>query len=132
MNALAIEWIEKAEGDFATAQRERRARTRPNYDAACFHAQQCAEKYLKALLAQHGAAFPKTHHLIDLLDLCLRHDPMLEPWRPTLLLLGPYGVRYRYPGESAERADALAAIRALNTFRAFMRTRLGVSPTSQL
>lgn len=37
MNPLTLEWIEKAEGDFATAQREQRARKMPNYDAVCFH-----------------------------------------------------------------------------------------------
>jgi HEPN domain-containing protein len=40
MNPLTLEWIEKAEGDFATAQRELRAHKLPNYDAVCFHAQQ--------------------------------------------------------------------------------------------
>lgn len=50
MKPLAREWVNKAEGDFATAAREMRARKSPNYDAACFHAQQCVEKYLKALL----------------------------------------------------------------------------------
>lgn len=44
MNDLTIEWIAKAEGDFASAGREYRARRNPNYDAACFHAQQVAEK----------------------------------------------------------------------------------------
>jgi HEPN domain-containing protein len=43
MHPLTIEWVEKAEGDFATAQREVHARKSPNYDAACFHAQQCAK-----------------------------------------------------------------------------------------
>ena len=47
MNPLIREWIEKAEGDFTTTRRELRARVSPNYDAACFHAQQVAEKYLK-------------------------------------------------------------------------------------
>ena len=50
MNELTVEWMEKAEGDYATAERELRARRRPNYDAVCFHAQQAAEKYLKAFL----------------------------------------------------------------------------------
>ena len=31
MNPLTLEWIEKAEGDFATAQRELRARKIQNY-----------------------------------------------------------------------------------------------------
>lgn len=50
MQPLTTEWINKAEGDLTTARRELRARTAPNYDAECFHAQQCAEKYMKALL----------------------------------------------------------------------------------
>lgn len=48
MNPLTLEWADKAEGDLFTAQREIRARVSPNYDAACFHSQQVAEKYLKA------------------------------------------------------------------------------------
>lgn len=47
MQAATSEWLEKAEGDYITSQREYRARKNPNFDAACFHAQQCAEKYLK-------------------------------------------------------------------------------------
>jgi HEPN domain-containing protein len=50
MTPLTREWIDKAEGDFATARREIRVRQAPNYDAVCFHAQQCVEKYLKARL----------------------------------------------------------------------------------
>jgi hypothetical protein len=40
MNSIVSEWVEKAEGDFQTAEREMRARKAPNYDAVCFHAQQ--------------------------------------------------------------------------------------------
>ena len=69
MNLLTLEWIEKAEGDFATAQRELRARKLPNYDAVCFRAQQCAEKYLKAMLQEAGIVFGKTHNLIILFEL---------------------------------------------------------------
>ena len=56
MNPLTSEWIEKAEGDLLTAEREYRARNRPNYDAVCFHAQQTAEKYLKAWLQEADKA----------------------------------------------------------------------------
>jgi HEPN domain-containing protein len=44
------EWVEKAEGDWHTACRELEVTKSANYDACCLHAQQCAEKYLKALL----------------------------------------------------------------------------------
>jgi HEPN domain-containing protein len=44
MKRAAREWIEKAEADFVSAGREYRARKQPNFDAACFFAQQCLEK----------------------------------------------------------------------------------------
>ena len=59
MQALTSEWVTKAEGDFVTARRELRARVLPNYDAACFHAAQCAEKYFKARLQEANIAFPQ-------------------------------------------------------------------------
>ena len=48
MKLITEEWVNKAEGDFATAQREIQVENMPNYDAVCFHSQQCLEKYLKA------------------------------------------------------------------------------------
>lgn len=71
MQQLTEEWIAKAEGDFATARRELAATNLPNYDAVCFHAQQCAEKYLKAFLQESGIAFPKIHDLAALLTSAL-------------------------------------------------------------
>jgi HEPN domain-containing protein len=62
------EWIEKAEGDFKVARREIQT-TDPVYEAVCFHAQQCAEKYLKALLEEQILVFRKTHDLVELIDL---------------------------------------------------------------
>ena len=47
MNDTVKEWIQKAEKDYATATRELAALEQPNYDAVCFHAQQCIEKLMK-------------------------------------------------------------------------------------
>jgi HEPN domain-containing protein len=52
MKPMTAEWVAKAEGDFAMVERESHARKNPNYDGVCFHAQQCAEKYLKARLCE--------------------------------------------------------------------------------
>jgi HEPN domain-containing protein len=52
MKPITQEWVNKAEADFATAQREIQVTKTPNYDAVCFHAQQCIEKYLKACLQE--------------------------------------------------------------------------------
>ena len=66
------EWIAKAEGDFTVACREMRARKSPNYDAVCFHCQQCVEKLMKGLLIHLGVTPPKTHMLLVL-------DELLRP-----------------------------------------------------
>ncbi len=110
MQPLTTEWVQKAEGDLTTAQRELRARLNPNYDAACFHAQQCAEKYLKALLQEAQIPFGKTHNLSLLLDLLPERHSGLELLRPTLAILNAYAVEYRYPGESAEKEIARQAV----------------------
>lgn len=65
-----------------SAGREYRARKQPNYDAACFFAQQCIEKYLKAHLTEAGVVFPRTHDLEALLDLSLSTKPLWEDFRP--------------------------------------------------
>ena len=124
MNELTAEWIAKAEGDYATAGRELRARRRPNYDAVCFHAQQTAEKYLKAFLQEKGVVFPKTHSLIELLQLVVPYDASFELQRDLLIRLERYAVRYRYPGESADQDEARAAFKSAQAVRKFIRQRL--------
>jgi HEPN domain-containing protein len=59
MNPLVAEWVAKAEGDYASAMREVRARKSPNYDSACFHTQQCIEKYLKGILQSKNIFLPR-------------------------------------------------------------------------
>lgn len=86
MNPITIEWIDKAEGDYNTAQRELRARKSPNYDAVCFHAQQTAEKYLKAVLQEHEVHVPKTHQLLDLLGLCRKFTVFMKLYIPIWLI----------------------------------------------
>lgn len=124
MNPLALEWITKADGDFATAQREIRARKAPNYDSACFHAQQTAEKYLKAFLQAHEQAPPRVHDLIELLALCFPLDPALSLLEIDLKSLNAYAVQFRYPGQSADRSDAREAVKSASRVRAHLRILL--------
>ena len=124
MKPLTNEWIQKAEGDFATAGRELRARSDPNYDAVCFHAQQTAEKYLKASLQEWGQPIPRTHNLIDLLALCLKADPTFAIIQPDLTLLNSYAVQFRYPGQTAEKPEAKAAYESAKAVRAFIKNKL--------
>jgi len=124
MNDLLAEWVSKAEGDYLVAQREFRVRRNPNYDAISFHCQQLVEKYIKAFLYQKKVDFPKTHNLIELLELCLPLDTSFELQRDLLLQLDRYGVRYRYPGISADKEDAQFALHAAKVLRSFLRAKL--------
>lgn len=126
MDELTTEWVAKAEGDYTTAGRELRARRAPNYDAVCFHAQQAAEKYLKAYLQQNRTNPPRTHSRIDLLELCIPLDSGFAFQRDLLLQLERYAVRYRYPGESADRDEARMTLRTVAKVRAFVRAKLDV------
>ena len=126
MNPLTVEWVDKAERDYLTAGREVRVRRRANWDAVCFHAQQSAEKYLKAFLHHHNITFPKTHDLIELLELCLSSDASFEFQRGALILLNRYAVSYRYPGASADKDEAKSAYNTIKSVRTFMRVKLGL------
>ena len=126
MNPITSEWIAKAEGDFAIVERESRARKNPSYDGICFHAQQCAEKYLKARLAEAGLGFSKIHDLTALLDLVVAIEPTWELSRVDLAFLSDFAVSFRYPGESADRESALDARRRCRQFRVIARMALGL------
>ncbi len=126
MNPAVAEWVSKAEGDFLTAGRELRARKSPNYDAVCFHCQQCAEKYLKAVLQENEKHIPKIHFLLETLALILKFDGSYEFLKVDLEVLEDYAVRFRYPGDLAEKEQAQAAYAAAETVRAFARQKLGL------
>ena len=55
---LTRQWVEKAEKDYDTSGHLLSA-AGAYFEAAAFHAQQAAEKYLKALLVWHQIEFPK-------------------------------------------------------------------------
>ncbi len=125
MNPAVAEWVSKAEGDFVTAGRELRARKTPNYDAVCFHSQQCAEKYLKAVLQANNKHIPKIHFLMELLAVIMKFDASCEFLRADLETLEDYSVRFRYPGEFAEKGEAQSAYQAAKVVREFTRQKLG-------
>ena len=83
-----------------------------------FHAQQAAEKSLKAFLSWHRIQFRKTHNLVELGEACCRVSPDLEPLLGRVAPLTEYAWKFRYPGDPeeatpAEAADALGTAREL-------------------
>jgi HEPN domain-containing protein len=71
----------------------------------CFHAQQAAEKYLKAVLAYQGIAIPKTHNISKLIELCAIIDESFGALSSDADQLNLFAVemRYRASKEEAEK-----------------------------
>ncbi|MFO7535941.1 MAG: HEPN domain-containing protein [Kiritimatiellia bacterium] len=120
------EWVEKAEEDFQVALSLGRVRRYSAHNAVCFHAQQCVEKYLKAILEKHESVVHKIHALPVLLDQCVVAYPSLISLRPDMVRLSVYAVEFRYPGESATNGDAKIAISIMKLARAHLRAILGL------
>ena len=82
-----------------------------------FHAQQAAEKALKAWLALLGEVYPLTHSIEDLLDLLADRGAPVEPFR-SLVDYTPYAVEFRYEGvgpeaEPIDRENAITLVEPL-------------------
>ena len=77
----------------------------------CFHAQQAAEKALKAILIAYGIPVPRTHNLRTLFDL-LPVDVPVSPDIQEAAGLSDYAVASRYPGvsESVEAEEYREAV----------------------
>ena len=121
------QWVHKAEGDLNGA-RQLGGKTPPLYDLICFHCQQAAEKYLKALLQEQGLVVRRIHDLDDLLALLLPHDSALRRLRRGTLFLTQFAVDYRYPGENASKRQARAAVVWAEQIRCEVLPRLGLKP----
>lgn len=125
MKPITAEWVAKAEGDFNMMERESSALENPSYDGICFHAQQCAEKYLKARLCEASVSFTKIHDLVALLEQVLDIEPDWEVFREDLAYLSDCAVSFCYPGQSADADAASDARRRCRNFRDSARKVLG-------
>jgi HEPN domain-containing protein len=95
--AVCREWVSKAENDLTNAAHALKLEEDCPTDTVCFHAQQCVEKYVKALLVVEAADFPKTHDLGTLIALLsAAKRPQLTPEEQGLLT--EYATGARYPG----------------------------------
>ena len=97
------QWVQKAENDLKNASHALKLGADCPTDTVCFHAQQCVEKYQKALLILNLIDFPKTHDLNALAR--LMPDPLLgmltEEERRRLT---DYATVARYPSDSEPNA----------------------------
>ena len=123
---LAREWLVRSEHDLRVA-RYLLTMPDPPPESVGFHAQQCAEKALKAYLTFHRVPFERRHDLNYLIDLCAPLDPGLEQFRASADELTPYAVEFRYPDTLPLVPLELvrAAVDAAERIYAFAADRLG-------
>lgn len=105
------DWLRKADSDLKAA-RLLAAQEFLDYEAAAFHAQQCAEKMIKAYLVRHQVEFPKTHDIRKLRNIVATIDRGLAESLSEADILSPYSVEFRYPGdlEIISKETALQAV----------------------
>lgn len=122
-------WAAKADNDLRNAEHTLLLEEDCPFDTICFHAQQCVEKYLKALLIFSGVDPPWAHDVRLLTgklpaELTSRFD-----WG-RLLILNRYSVEARYPGdwEPILREDAREAVELARQVRDMVRALLLLHP----
>ena len=91
---LAHAWWRKGESDLTNVRMCLAANQ--VLDTACFHAQQAAEKFLKAYMTSSKIEFPFIHNLEKLVELCAEHDPSFLIIKESAQSLTPFAVGARY------------------------------------
>jgi HEPN domain-containing protein len=119
-------WLAEAKLDLKVAAYEASAPAEGLWGDVMFHAQQAAEKSLKAFLAGHDVPFRKTHNLEDLGRRCVALDATLQPLADQAAPLSEYAWRFRYPGEidEPESEEAELALAAAQSIHESILTRL--------
>ena len=121
----ALEWANYAEEDLIVARSALKHRN-PLTTASCFHSQQCAEKYFKAILISKNVEYPKTHDLLILNTLCTNAGILTGFTMDDLGRLSGYAVHTRYPGNQPTLDEAKEAIEITMSVRKFARKYLGL------
>jgi HEPN domain-containing protein len=122
---LVLQWVEKAEHDLRNAQHTLTLTEDCPFDTICFHAQQCVEKYIKALLTFFHIAAARTHDLTNLAQ-SLPAEILKKILIEDLAQLTPYAVESRYPAgwEMHTREEAQDALAAALKIREVCRSTL--------
>jgi len=126
--AVSLEWMAKADNDLKAAAHLLKIKDCPT-DTVCFHAQQCVEKYFKAMLVAHGREFRKTHDIGELVVLLpARLRPSLDDKEQDRLT--EYATVTRYPGdyEPISLSEARQAVKIARRVRREIRKLLGEKP----
>ncbi len=120
---LVSNWIKKADRDLEVSKRELKLAD-PLTDIICFHAQQAAEKYMKAYLIWLDIEFQKTHDIEDLVIIVSKKDPSILKLKDSGAGLSAFAVEARYPEfEEPSLADTKNAVKVAEKFKKFIKEK---------
>jgi len=131
------EWLRLADDDLRLARHAFKLKSAAPYKLISYHAQQSAEKCLKAYLVFNKTDFPYTHDLAVLLELCPSSEEWTNDLRKAATILRTYAVTTRYPGKdkvskkAALHAVALADEVRKTVIRALLKEGLKISLRSK-
>lgn len=125
-------YFRKAERDLATAGRMSESGA-DFADVVCFHAEQCAEKALKALILALGEVPPRTQDLVVLQQALCRLEKRGRVLQEYCLALTDYAVAPRYPGweDLVGRVDIDGVLRNASAVLDHVRTWLNLTDASE-
>lgn len=101
---LATLLLRKADQDIYVLERLA-ADTHAPVEVFGFHAQQAAEKLIKAAIAQRSLPCERTHRLGELIDMAADHGLRFPAVVEALVDLTPFAVEYRYDAVPDEFTD---------------------------
>ena len=120
----APDWLARAKSDLAIAKAP--LPKDALYEDLCFHAQQTAEKALKAVYQHHGWRFHYTHDLDELIS-GLKREGLAVPQNVVEAdILTRFASESRYPntGESVTEEEYREAVRQAETVMAWAENQI--------
>lgn len=121
---IVKQWVDHAEEDLRLARFALKITSSCPHKLIAFHAQQCAEKYLKAFLALKKVDFPYSHNISLLVELCSPHAGWINDLQ-GIESLTPYAITARYPGKyKVTKKEAVQAVELASIVRKAVRKAL--------
>jgi HEPN domain-containing protein len=123
LSDLAKRYARKAQSDEIALEKLTEDEDVPD-DVIGFHAQQAAEKLLKAALANAGVTPPRTHNLIRLASLINESGLTPPPAVSEARSLTPWAVQFRYEDILEEKIDRVAVRKTIAQVREWVDSLL--------
>ncbi len=132
----ASRWYREARADLEVVKTLRSA---GHYAAACFHAQQAAEKAIKAVLFSQGRRVVLGHSIRELVSQSKKYEPGMQKIIDQAALLDQFYIPTRYPNglplpaipsetytDSQAEQALIAAVEVVAAVEDFLRTKTRV------